>query len=83
MRVRAEGESFLLQAQDQRGVMNLLEAVHAATNVSLDLDDRHLPVLQTLPRQRRRFVQPPLDGGQIASGLVVGSQPRREQRSGW
>ena len=37
VRVRAEGEQFLLQAKDDRGVIDLIEALQAATNVALDL----------------------------------------------
>ncbi|KAH9807930.1 hypothetical protein DFH28DRAFT_712437 [Melampsora americana] len=54
VRVRAEGEQFLLQAKDDRGVIDLIEALQAATNVSLDLDVRPLPKFITLPRRRRR-----------------------------
>ncbi|EGG00949.1 uncharacterized protein MELLADRAFT_111464 [Melampsora larici-populina 98AG31] len=54
VRVRAEGEQFLLQARDDRGVIDLIEALQAATNVSLDLDVRPLPKFITLPRRRRR-----------------------------
>lgn len=42
VRVRAEGEQFLLQAQDDRGVIDLIEALQAATNIALDLDARPL-----------------------------------------
>lgn len=54
VRVRAEGEQFLLRAKDDRGVIDLIEALQAATNVSLDLDVRPLPKFITLPRRRRR-----------------------------
>ncbi|GAA5824161.1 hypothetical protein JCM11251_001547 [Rhodosporidiobolus azoricus] len=54
VRVRAEGEQFLLQARDDRGVIDLIEALQAATNVALDLDARPLPKFITLPRRRRR-----------------------------
>ncbi|GAA5899881.1 hypothetical protein JCM5296_006205 [Sporobolomyces johnsonii] len=54
VRVRAEGEQFLLQAKDDRGVIDLIEALQAATNVALDLDARPLPKFITLPRRRRR-----------------------------
>ncbi|KWU43094.1 hypothetical protein RHOSPDRAFT_11240, partial [Rhodotorula sp. JG-1b] len=50
VRVRAEGEQFLLQAKDDRGVIDLIEALQAATNVALDLDARPLPKFITLPR---------------------------------
>jgi hypothetical protein len=35
------------------------KAFQAATNVSLDLDDRPMPKIITLPRRRRRRVGPP------------------------
>ncbi|KAM0751650.1 hypothetical protein T439DRAFT_324840 [Meredithblackwellia eburnea MCA 4105] len=54
VRLRAEGEQLLLQCKDERGVLDLVEALQAATAVSLDLDDRPLPTLITLPRRRRR-----------------------------
>lgn len=55
VRLRAEGEQLLLQAQDDRSVVDLVEALQAATNVALDLDDRPLPTLITIPRRRRRL----------------------------
>ncbi|KAK4701465.1 hypothetical protein P7C70_g4766, partial [Phenoliferia sp. Uapishka_3] len=58
VRIRAEGEQFLLQAVDQRGVVDLIETLQAATNVALDLDSRALPVLITMPRRRRRVGAP-------------------------
>ncbi|GAA5989596.1 hypothetical protein JCM10908_000547 [Rhodotorula pacifica] len=58
VRVRAEGEQFLLQAKDDRGVIDLIEALQAATNVALDLDARPLPKFITLPRRRRRRRRP-------------------------
>lgn len=45
---------FLLQAKDDRGVIDLIEALQAATNVALELDSRVLPKFITLPRRRRR-----------------------------
>ncbi|KAF8310944.1 hypothetical protein DL93DRAFT_2029494, partial [Clavulina sp. PMI_390] len=50
MRVRAEGEQFLLQAESVMGVVNWIEAFQAATNVALDLDERPMPRLPPLPR---------------------------------
>ncbi|KAK4056863.1 hypothetical protein OIO90_002113 [Microbotryomycetes sp. JL221] len=54
VRVRAEGEQFLLQTNGDRGTIDLIEVLQAATNVSLDLDCRPLPKFITLPRRRRR-----------------------------
>ncbi|GAA5959807.1 hypothetical protein JCM21900_001023 [Sporobolomyces salmonicolor] len=73
VRVRAEGEQFLLQAKDDRGVIDLIEALQAATNVALDLDARPLPKFITLPRRRRRRrPRPdPNANGTAASGATV------------
>jgi len=60
MRVRAEGEQFLLQAESVMDVVNWIEAFQAATNVALDLDERVMPKVPSLPRRRRRRrVRPP------------------------
>jgi hypothetical protein len=54
VRVRAEGEQFLLQTNGDRGTIDLIEVLQAATNVALDIDARPLPKFITLPRRRRR-----------------------------
>ncbi|WVW83098.1 hypothetical protein I302_105116 [Kwoniella bestiolae CBS 10118] len=54
VRVRVNGEQFLLQTGDNREVVAWIEAFQAATNVSLDLDVRPMPKIITLPRRRRR-----------------------------
>ncbi|KAH8923099.1 hypothetical protein BT69DRAFT_1206039, partial [Atractiella rhizophila] len=54
VRIRAEGEQFLVQAKDDAAVIHLIEALQAATNIALDLDRRPLPKFITLPRRRRR-----------------------------
>jgi len=59
VRVRAEGEQFLLQTDSARDVVDWIEAFQAATNVALDLDDRPMPKIITLPRRRRRRPGPP------------------------
>ncbi|KAK7685957.1 hypothetical protein QCA50_010767 [Cerrena zonata] len=38
-----EGEQFLLQARDVAGVIDWIEAIQAATNIALDLDERPMP----------------------------------------
>jgi len=58
VRVRAEGEQFLIQAKDDRAVIDWIEALQAATNTALDLDVRPLPNFITLPRRRRRRPRP-------------------------
>ncbi|TKY84831.1 hypothetical protein EX895_005911 [Sporisorium graminicola] len=54
VRVRAEGEQFLLQTRSDRHVVDWIEALQAATNVSVDLEKRAMPKFITLPRRRRR-----------------------------
>ncbi|KAL8292733.1 hypothetical protein RQP46_001345 [Phenoliferia psychrophenolica] len=68
VRVRAEGEQFLLQAKDDRGVIDLIEALQAATNVALDLDTRLPPKFITLPRRRRRRRRPEGDAAAGSTG---------------
>ncbi|PLW20586.1 hypothetical protein PCANC_06063 [Puccinia coronata f. sp. avenae] len=78
VRVRAEGEQFLLQAKDDRGVIDLIEALQAATNVSLDLDMRPLPKFITLPRRRRRR----RIGDRAASSSAVGNSRNSRPAAG-
>lgn len=54
IRVRLQGEQFLIQCRDPGHVVSWIEALQAATNVSLDLDQRQMPKFITLPRRRRR-----------------------------
>ncbi|PWN23130.1 hypothetical protein BCV69DRAFT_297084 [Microstroma glucosiphilum] len=54
VRVRAEGEQFLIQTTSDKHVVDWIEALQAATNVSLDLESRAMPKFITLPRRRRR-----------------------------
>ncbi|OCH84513.1 hypothetical protein OBBRIDRAFT_799014 [Obba rivulosa] len=54
IRVRFEGEQFLLQARDVAGVVEWIEGIQAGTNVSLDLDIRPMPRGPMFPRRRRR-----------------------------
>lgn len=54
VRVRAEGEQFLLQTRSDRHVVDWIEALQAATNVAMDLEKRPMPKFITLPRRRRR-----------------------------
>lgn len=54
VRVRAEGQQFMLQTDTARQCVQWIEAFQAATNVAMDLDTRPMPVQQTLPRRRRR-----------------------------
>ncbi|GMK56874.1 hypothetical protein CspeluHIS016_0307140 [Cutaneotrichosporon spelunceum] len=54
VRVRADGQQFMLQTDTARQCVQWIEAFQAAANVSLDLDTRPMPIQQTLPRRRRR-----------------------------
>lgn len=54
VRVRAEGQQFMLQTDTARQCVQWIEAFQASTNVAMDLDTRPMPVQQTLPRRRRR-----------------------------
>ncbi|KAK0474185.1 hypothetical protein IW261DRAFT_568799 [Armillaria novae-zelandiae] len=56
IRVRMEGEQFLLQAMDVASVVEWIEGLHSATNVALDLDERPMPRGPLFPRRRRRRV---------------------------
>lgn len=54
VRIRAEGEQFLIQTRNDRHVVDWIEAFQAATNVAMDLERRPMPKFITLPRRRRR-----------------------------
>ncbi|CAK5275748.1 unnamed protein product [Mycena citricolor] len=54
IRVRMEGEQFLLQARDVADVVDWIEAFHSASNIALDLDERVMPKGPMFPRRRRR-----------------------------
>ncbi|PCH35398.1 hypothetical protein WOLCODRAFT_139886 [Wolfiporia cocos MD-104 SS10] len=58
IRVRMEGEQFLLQAQDVASVIDWIEGIQAATNIALDLDERPMPKGPMFPRRRRRRPRP-------------------------
>ncbi|KIP07297.1 hypothetical protein PHLGIDRAFT_71315 [Phlebiopsis gigantea 11061_1 CR5-6] len=57
IRVRMEGEQFLLQARDVPAVIEWIEGIQAATNIALDLDERPMPKGPMFPRRRRRRVR--------------------------
>ncbi|KDR80296.1 hypothetical protein GALMADRAFT_62852 [Galerina marginata CBS 339.88] len=50
IRVRLEGEQFLLQAQDVDSVIAWIEGLQSATNIALDLDERPMPRGPIFPR---------------------------------
>ncbi|KAI0642787.1 hypothetical protein C8Q79DRAFT_916782 [Trametes meyenii] len=54
VRVRMEGEQFLLQAKDVASVIDWIEGIQTGTNVALDLDERPMPRGPIFPRRRRR-----------------------------
>ncbi|RPD69415.1 hypothetical protein L226DRAFT_471704 [Lentinus tigrinus ALCF2SS1-7] len=57
IRVRMEGEQFLLQAKDVAAVIDWIEGIQMGTNVALDLDERPMPRGPIFPRRRRRRVR--------------------------
>lgn len=69
VRVRAEGEQFLLQTKSDRHVVDWIEAFQASTNVSLDLERRPMPKFITLPRRRRR--RRPQEAAAAAGGAAT------------
>ncbi|VDB88766.1 unnamed protein product [Peniophora sp. CBMAI 1063] len=54
IRLRMEGEQFLIQASDVGSVVDWIEGFQAAANISLDLDERPMPRGPLFPRRRRR-----------------------------
>lgn len=54
IRVRLEGEQFLLQTRNVESVIGWIEGLQCAANVALDLDERQMPSAPMLPRRRRR-----------------------------
>lgn len=59
IRVRMEGEQFLLQAPSVQAVVEWIEGFQTATGIALDLDERPMPKGPMFPRRRRRRVQSP------------------------
>lgn len=49
VRVRLQGEQFLLETASPKEVVDWIEAFQAATNVALDLDDRPMPKIMCAP----------------------------------
>lgn len=54
IRVRMEGEQFLIQARDTDEVVEWIEGLQAAANIALDLEERPMPKGPIFPRRRRR-----------------------------
>ncbi|KAH9899200.1 hypothetical protein C8Q73DRAFT_743250 [Cubamyces lactineus] len=59
IRVRMEGEQFLLQAKNVAAVIDWIEGIQMGTNVALDLDERPMPRGPIFPRRRRRRIRRP------------------------
>ncbi|EIW78557.1 hypothetical protein CONPUDRAFT_61055 [Coniophora puteana RWD-64-598 SS2] len=71
IRVRLEGEQFLLQAQDVQAVVEWIEALHTGTNIALDLDSRVMPKGPMFPRRRRRRARRTATQQHVAAQPVV------------
>jgi len=54
IRIRMEGQQFLLQARDVASVVDWIEGFQAAANIAQDLDVRPMPKGPLFPRRRRR-----------------------------
>jgi hypothetical protein len=66
LRVRVEGEQFLMQCSDHDERDAWVEAVQAGSSIALALEDRKMPKYVTLPRRRR---------GRYSSASVSRSRP--------
>ncbi|KZT01237.1 uncharacterized protein LAESUDRAFT_687015 [Laetiporus sulphureus 93-53] len=71
IRVRVEGEQFLLQAQDVAAVIDWIEGIQAGTNVALDLDERPMPKGPIFPRRRRRRARAAAAGATGATRVIA------------
>ncbi|ODO03434.1 hypothetical protein L198_02281 [Cryptococcus wingfieldii CBS 7118] len=78
VRVRADGEQFLLQTESARDMVDWVEAFQAATNVAKDLDQRPMPKIITLPRRRRRRNQQAQAAAAAAAAAVQANGPQGE-----
>ena len=67
MRLRLETKQLLLCCQDQDGLLDWLDKMCAAVDISPPLDDRAEPRIRSLPRRTRRQRQ--LDGMRIPGSL--------------
>ncbi|KAG5636473.1 hypothetical protein H0H81_007891 [Sphagnurus paluster] len=73
IRVRVEGEQFLIQAKDVADVVAWIEALQASANIALDLDERLMPKGPLFPRRRRRRARRAPDGTQAPADEGSGS----------
>ena len=53
LRVRAEGEQFLMQCSSEEDRDNWVETIQSGSSIALALEDRNMPKIITLPRRRR------------------------------
>ncbi|KAJ4323408.1 hypothetical protein N0V94_001881 [Neodidymelliopsis sp. IMI 364377] len=67
IRLRVETEQILLCAPSQEAMLDWVEALCAAIDISAPIEDRSEPRYRSLPRRNRR--QRLLDGAQIAADL--------------
>ncbi|KAF2007310.1 hypothetical protein P154DRAFT_401150, partial [Amniculicola lignicola CBS 123094] len=67
IRVRLETEQFLLCAKSQEEMLNWVESLCAAIDISMPLEDRSEPRYRSLPRRSRR--QRLLDGGRTGVNI--------------
>ncbi|KAK9322429.1 hypothetical protein V1517DRAFT_323440 [Lipomyces orientalis] len=58
IRVRAEGQQFLLLCNDARECVEWTSALQAACDLSLPLDERTIPRYRSIPSRRRRRILP-------------------------
>jgi hypothetical protein len=88
LRVRAEGEQFLMQCPNEEERDAWVEAVQAGSSIALALEDRNMPKYVTLPRRRRaRYLsssvsrsrpiiqRPPLSSNRTVALQTVQSAP--------
>ncbi|KAF7304944.1 hypothetical protein MKEN_01208700 [Mycena kentingensis (nom. inval.)] len=81
IRVRMEGEQFLLQARDVADVVDWIEGLHCATNIALDLDERPMPKGPLFPRRRRRRNRPAAGATPAAGTSSSNNEPAEPARS--
>ncbi|KAG8963710.1 hypothetical protein FRC05_004544 [Tulasnella sp. 425] len=78
IRVRAEGEQFLIQADNVFMAIDWIETFQAGANVAADLDERQMPKVPALPRRRRRRrTQNATEGGTAEPNAGEPSRPER------
>ncbi|CCO26905.1 putative protein YNL144C [Rhizoctonia solani AG-1 IB] len=73
IRIRCEGEQFLLQAENVMQVVDWIECLQAGTNAALDLDERPMTKPPPFPRRRRRRRARP-DGANEANGNATSNR---------